>query len=189
MPPDNLDLISKARSQWRRLLQASTWLLALVGSFVFAPPIWNFKEDASWVGFTHFLVAAIVGLSFFPISKWSKPKYRLKWWLVTAVFLIISAVAFFQYQALRAAWTVDYDGARVIIGSAYTQDALNYRAKVLQKEQRVITDQELLMDYAGATESVWAIDGIFRRRLIFAGVYVALISLFSISIIALIQAL
>jgi amino acid transporter len=181
--------ITNLKTHWRLLLQVSTWLLAILSSFILVPPIWDFKEDATWFGFTHFLVAALVGLSFLPISKWSKRKHKSKWWVFTVLSLIVGSVIFFAYQSLRAAWTVDYNGTRAIVGQTYTPDALNYKAEILAKEHRAITNEELLLDYAGQTEHIWLIEEIHRRRLILAGIYVALIAVFAVTIISIIQAL
>ena len=168
-------------------MQASTWILSIAATFVFTPPIWNINEDVIWNRFAHFVVAAIVGLSLFPISIWSKRKHRLKIWLITVSCLVLSIVTFFYYQSLRAAWTIDYDAKRVIIGGTYTPDALSYKARVFDQEHRVINDQELLMNYGSDLSAVWVEEEIRQRRLVFAAIYVALISLLAISIIGLIE--
>lgn len=189
MSVDLATLLKNAKTNWRRLLQASTWIMVILGSFVLVPPIWDFKEDAIWFRFTHFIVAGVIGLLFFPISTWSGRRYRVKWWISTIICLILGIIFFFQYQSLRSAWTIEYFGNRVIVGRTYTQDAYDYKAKILKEQKRSIQDEELIMDYAGDTKSIWIEEEIRRRRLIVASLYVALISLFAISIITLIQAI
>ncbi len=187
MPPRDNTLTAKIKNRWQRLLQFGTWVMAVLASFILTPPIWDFKEDAVWFRFSHFIVAALAGLLFLPISKWSARKYRSKWWAFTAVCLALGTAVFFLYQSLRAAWTTAYHDSRIIIGRTYTQDAVDYKAKELADNKRNIPDEDLVMDYAGDTKSIWKEEEIHQRRLLLAGVYVALISLFALGVMALIQ--
>jgi len=186
---DLKQLLTRMRRSWRLLLQGSTWLMAVLSTFVLSPPIWNVNEDLVWQRFTHFIVALLVGLSFFPISIWSKRKYRRGWWILTVTLAILSVISFFYYQSTRAEWSVDYAGQRVVIGKTYTKDALDYKAEVLSKEKRLITDEELIMNYAGDLKSIWVAEELRQRRLALAAIYIALISFLAASIISLIQAL
>jgi hypothetical protein len=162
--------------------------MAILGSFVLAPPIWDFKEDAVWFRFAHFIVSALIGLTFIPMSSRSNRKHARLWWGISAATLVIGIIVFFQYQNLRADWTVNYSGARIVIGEKYKKDAEDYKAKIYSEQKREILDEELVMDYAGATEGIWEKEAIRRRRLILAGTYIISVSLFALTIITLIQA-
>jgi hypothetical protein len=177
------------KKNWGHLLKVSTWIIVILSSFVLPPPIWDFKEDSVWYHFAHFLVSALIGLMFIPMSARSARRYTRFWSWVCVVVLLMGIVTFFTYQALRANWTVKYSTERVVTGDRYTKEAENYRGQVKSEQRREIPDEELVMDYGGKTESIWEKDSIRRRRLIIAGVYIASLSLFAATIITLIQAL
>lgn len=161
----------------------------MLSSFVLPPPIWDFKEDSIWYHFAHFLVSALIGLMFIPMSARSSRRYTRFWSRACVLVLLAGVVIFFSYQALRANWTVKYSTERVVIGDRYTNEAENYRDQVKSEQRREIPDEELVMDYGGKTESIWEKDSIRHRRLLIAGVYITSLSLFAATILTLIQAL
>jgi hypothetical protein len=163
--------------------------MVVLGSFVLPPPLWDFKEDSVWFHFAHFLVSALIGLLFVPMIAWADRRHSWRWWWVTAVSLSVGIGMFFLYQSLRANWTRTYAGGRIVIGETYKQDALDYKQRFRTEHQRDLSDEELIMKSAGDTKSIWQEKEMRRRRLSLAGVYMAIISLFAISIITLIQAL
>lgn len=177
------------RKNWRYLLQIGAWLMAVLASFVLPPPLWDLRQHPVWFRFSHFLVSALVGLMFIPMSAWSAKRHRRGWAIVSASALAVGVALFFGYQALRDSWTTAYAGGRIVVGETYTGDALAYKAKVFAEEKRVIPDDELVMDSAGKTETIWAVGELRRRALIIAGVYVATIVFFALGVITLVQAL
>jgi hypothetical protein len=181
--------VATVRTNWKVLLQAGTWVLALVGAFVLPPPVWDAADDIPWLRFAHFLAAALTGLLYIPTKRFSA-KRHLRGWFATSVVLLVSATALlFAYQATRANWTRPYHRHRVVVGSTYTDDALAYRAKIRAAEQREISDDDLIMDYAGAVESIWLPAEVRSRRLGLAAIYILLIVLFTAFVISLVQAL
>lgn len=179
----------RMRTHWQILLQGGVWIMTLLSSFVLPPPLWDFKEDAIWFRFVHFLVSALIGLLFIPMRSWSEQKHQWTWWWITALALVIGIFVFFEYQSLRAHWTRGYGGERIVVGQTYTEDALEYKRTVRTKDQREISDEELIMDYAGDTEQIWKAGEIRSHRLILAAVYMGSISLFAIIIMTLVQAI
>ena len=163
--------------------------MVMLGSFVLPPPIWDLKEDSVWYHFAHFLVSALIGLMLILMSTRSARRYTRLWWGVCVSVLIAGTVIFFIYQSLRADWTVRYSGERVVVGERYTQGAEVYREQIRSEQRREISDEEIVMDYAGDTESIWEKGSIRHRRLLIAGVYIVSLSLFAATILTLIQAL
>jgi hypothetical protein len=183
------DLVKTVRQKWQYLLQGSAWIMTLLAGFVLTPPIWDFEQHLIWYRFTHFIVAALIGLMFIPITRWPNKRYTSRWALFTLILLILGVVLFFQYQSLRDDWTVAYDKKPVIIGKTYSRDALNYKEMVKGEENREVSDRELVMAAAGRTENLWNIEELHRRGRILAAVYVGSIAIFTVAIISLIQAL
>jgi hypothetical protein len=177
------------RRQWKYLLQIGAWIMLILGSFVLPPPIWDFKEDAIWFHFTHFVVSVLVGLVFLPMNSWSGRQHRWWWWTLASVFLVLGIIVFFVYLSLRGQWTAPYSGGRVVIGTTYKPEAIAYKTKIRNEEKREISDEELIMDSAGNRSSIWDDTEMHRRRLFFGAVYMAAISLFALTMIAVIQAL
>lgn len=177
------------RKQWKYLLQIGAWIMLILGSFVLPPPIWDFREDSVWFHFTHFVVSALVGLIFVPMVSCSGREHRWLWWRVTIALLVVGIGLFFSYMSLRASWTAPYNASRIVIGSTYKQDALDYKEQIRNTQHREITDAELIMDYVGNTSSLWDDAEMRQRSLIFAGVYMAVMSIFALTILTLIQAL
>ena len=186
----NLSAINAlVRKHWRYLFQIGTWIMALLASFVLPPPLWDFKQQSIWVRFAHFLLSALVGLMFIPMSVWSSKRHRRGWVAFTVATLVAGGALFFGYQALRDNWTAAYAGKRIIIGETYTNEALEYRAKVYTEEKRTIPDDELIMDSAGKTDTIWQVSELRRRAFVLAGVYVGTVTFFALSVVSLAQAL
>lgn len=163
--------------------------MVVLGSFVLPPPLWDFKEDSVWFRFAHFFVSALIGLLFVPMRSWSERKHSWRWWWITFVALVLGIGVFFLYQSLRADWTRAYGGGRIVVGATYKKDALDYKQSERIEHDRDLSDEELIMDSAGDTKSIWEEGEIRRRRLILAGIYIGIISLFGVSMITLIQSL
>lgn len=177
------------RKNWRYLTQVGAWVMALLAGFVLPPPLWDLRQHSVWFRFSHFMVSALVGLMFIPMSTWSAKRHRRGWAIVSATALVVGIVLFFGYQALRDGWTTAYAGGRIVVGETYTSEALAYKAKVYAEEKRIIPDDELVMDSAGKTETIWQVGELRRRALVLAGVYVGTIAFFALGIVTLIQAL
>lgn len=187
--PTVQSIAREVKKKWRTLLQLGALIMTIVGSFVSPPPVWDFKEDAVWFRFAQFFVTALVGLAIIPMTSHSERRHARLWWIICAIALVLGAVVFFQYQNWRAVWTVNYSGTRIVIGEKYKKDAADYKAKIYAEEKREISDEDLVMDYAGDTQAIWDKNDIQRRRLVLAGTYIFSVSVFALMIITLIQAL
>jgi len=107
----------------------------------------------------------------------------------SAATLAAGVSLFFVYQSLRDHWTNWYAGQPIVIGRTYRKEALEYKTKVHNEEGRDIPDDELIMDSAGRTETIWDVSEIRQRALTLAGVYLGSISFFTIGVISVIQTL
>ena len=74
-------------------------------------------------------------------------------------------------------------GEKVVIGSVYTPQGLSYT----EKNPKISCD-DLVADFPGKPEDIWTRDSINRRRLILAATYVSCLPLFTICLIAVVQA-
>ena len=98
--------------------------------------------------------------------------------------LVIGVGAFFRYQQLTLAWTANYDGSKVVVGSELTR-----QGRVYSGENPKISTDELVFDFKGKTGDVWTQQSIDQRRLVLAAIYVSCLPLFTICLIALVQAM
>jgi hypothetical protein len=183
-------LIGKQRMVWKSLLQAGTWALALIGSFVLPPPVWNLLEVKSWYHFTHFFVSALIGLLLIPMKVWSARQHTWLWWGIAVAIFIGSTISFLNYQHLRQVWTVRYTSQwRVVKGIQYSADAKAYIQHCIETQGYRPTDEELVMDYGGKSEEVWLREELEPRQLRIAYQYIATLTLFVLLLLTVVQAM
>ena len=179
------DWLRETRAVWAVLAQGAVWVGGLVGGFLLPPPVGiSGGQDKIWLRFGQFFVAVLLGLVLFAALKWKQRKHAGRWWVVAAVSLLLAVVAFFQYQRLLYVWTGEYDGQQLVVGSEYTSQG---RAYVEKNPNLPLTT--LLEDFLGRPEDIWTRRSINYRRLMLAGVYVSCLPLFTLSVIAIVQAL
>jgi hypothetical protein len=182
---ENKKWLQGARKSWLVLAQGALWIAGILGSFLLPPPVGVSAQDEKiWLRLGQFIIAVVLGLVFFAARRWSQPRHALWWGAGSLVFLAISVGAFFRYQQLTLAWTGQYLDQKVVIGSICTPQGLSY----LQKNPELSRD-ELIFDFAGTTENIWTRESINRRRLILAATYVTCLPLFTICLIAVVQAI
>jgi hypothetical protein len=181
----NRNWLKQVRKSWLVLAQGALWLGGILGGFLLPPPVGlQASDEKVWLRLGQFIITVVLGLVFFAARRWRRPCDAL-WWAATAMLVLAIAVAvFFRYQQLTLAWTGNYDGQKVVVGSALTPHGLAYT----QANPDLSRDQ-LVMDVAGATETVWTRESINRRRLILAATYVSCLPLFTLCLIAVVQAL
>lgn len=180
--PAPKDILSGAKKGWWRLAQNATWILGVIGSFVLPLP---FMEAGGWLKFTKFLVAVLVGLMLVLTEKWKAKKHTWVWFWVTLGLLVCATGAFITYQLALDQWAVRYNAKQTVIGSEATMAA---DARQWQEEHHETLEQ-LIMDYAGATEKIWSRDELRLRRFQIAALYVGSAALFSVMLISLLQSL
>ena len=126
----------------------------------------------------------MLGLVFFAARRWRLPRHAL-WWAGAALLVLAAAVTvFFRYQQLTLAWTGNYDGQKVVVGAVLTPHGQAYA-----QANPELSRYQLIMDVAGSTEAIWTGESINRRRLILAATYVCCLPLFTLCLIAVVQAI
>jgi hypothetical protein len=176
--------LQQTRKGWVVLAQGALWLGGILGGFLLPPPVGiSAKDDKIWLRFGQFIVAVVLGLVFLAARRWTQPRHALRWGGVALLFLILSVAAFFRYQQLTLAWTANYAGDRLVIGSVFTSQGQSYS----EKNPKISCD-DLVFDFAGKTEEIWTRESLNRRRLILAATYVSCLPLFTVCLIAVVQA-
>ena len=167
------------------LTQGALWLCGILGGFLLPPPVgFSTSDDKIWLRLGQFVIAVMLGLVFLTTQRWNQPRHSLRWGGAAAVSLAIAVTAFFCYQQLMLAWTCNYGGDKTVIGSVFTPHGLSYR----QKNPEISYD-ELVGDFAGRTDEIWTRESINRHGLILAATYVSCLPLFTICLIAVVQAI
>jgi hypothetical protein len=185
-PPRSLEeSVGRVRALWAVLAQGALWFSGVIGGFLLPPPVGMAAgDDRTWLRFAQFLVAALLGLVLFATFRWHQRKHASVWWLTACGALLLAIVVFFQYQRLLYAWTGEYDGHLVVVGSEFTAQG---RAYVERNPNLPLTT--LLEDFLGRAEDIWTRPSINQRRTVLAGVYVSCLPLLVLSLIAIVQAL
>ncbi len=177
--------LKNIRTTWAQITQFVVFILGVVGSFLLPPPGWaSVDGNKVLVRLAQFIVAVLVGLIFLLVQRWNKKKHMGRWALFAIVFLALSVSAFFAYQHFLDTRTCPYAGRIVVIGTHYTEHGKSYVS-----ENPNSTCTGFLEDFAGEAEDIWTKDSINKSRYILAGLYILSIPLFTICIIAVVQAL
>ena len=176
--------VQEARKSWLMLAQGGVWIGGILGSFLLPPPVGVSSEDEKiWLRLGQFVIAVVLGLILFAAHRWSQRRHGLRWGGSALVFLAIALAAFFRYQHLTLAWTGRYVGQSVVVGSVYTPQGASYAQK-----NPMISCDDLIFDFAGATEEIWTSASINRRRLLLAATYVSCMPLFTLCLLSVVQA-
>jgi hypothetical protein len=176
-------LVTRWRGSWLLLAQSAVWVLGIVAGFLLPPPVGAEGEGKVWVRFAQFVVTVIVGLVLLAALRWQRKKDTWAWAAVSAATLILATGTFFGYQFCVAHWTARYDGSRVVVGAEQTALGREY-----QEQHPERTREEVVMDVAGEVTRLWTRGSIDRRRLALAALYVLAMPLFTVCIIATVQA-
>jgi hypothetical protein len=184
-PSGNQAWLKQSRKSWLLLAQGALWLGGILGGFLLPPPVGLLaSEEKVWLRLGQFVIAVVLGLVFFAARRWGQPRHALRWAGAALLVLAVAVAVFFRYQQLTLAWTGDYAGQRVVVGAVLTPHGQAYT----QANPDLSRDQ-LIMDVAGATEAIWTGESINRRRLILAATYVCCLPLFTLCLIAVVQAI
>lgn len=167
------------------LAQGALWLGGILGGFLLPPPVGILaSDDKLWLRLGQFIIAVVLGLVFFASRRWHQPRQALGWSGAALLFLAVAVAVFFRYQQLTLAWTANYAGQKVVVGSVLTPAGQAYAQR-----NAGISNEDLIMDFAGKTDAIWTPDSINRRRLILAASYVCCLPLFTVCLIAVVQAI
>ena len=177
--------LRQARKGWLVLAQGALWLGGIFGGFLLPPPVGiQASDEKLWLRLGQFIIAVVLGLVFFASRRWRQPCHALWWSGASLVFLAAAIIVFFRYQQLTLAWTANYSGQKVIVGSVLTPAG---RAET--QANPGISYDDLIMDFAGKTEAIWTSESINRRKLILAACYISCLPLFTICLLAVVQAI
>ena len=177
--------LQQTRKSWLVLTQSALWVGGVLGGFLLPPPVGVLPGDEKvWLRLGQFIIAIVLGLVFFAARRWNESRHALRWCGVAILFLAIAVAAFFRYQQLTLAWTGIYEGEKIVIGSVYTEQGRSYT----QKNSKISLN-DLIFDFSGEIENIWTHDSISRRRLILASIFESCLPLFTICLIAIIQAI
>lgn len=133
------------------------------------------------LGAVHYSV--VLGSVFFASRRWRQTRHALAWSGAALLFLALAVAVFFRYQKLTLAWTANYGGQKVVVGSVLTP-----AGQADTQRNPAIANEDLVMDFAGRTAQFWTADSINHRRLILAACYVSCLPLFTLCLIAVVQA-
>lgn len=185
MPPTPKKWFESLRKSWALLAEIAVFIFGVVSTFVLPPPGWIAAgADKLPVRLAQFVVTVLVGLIFLVVHKWGKRKHVKRWAIITVGSLVLSLAAFFLYQRLLDTRTCQYANVAVVIGTAYTSHGQSY-----VDLNPHLTCSDLLDDFGGRAEDIWTSNSINNSRYILALTYIATIPLFTICIIAVVQAL
>lgn len=177
--------LKQARKQGGLLIQAAIWVIGILGGFLLPPPVGGDSGDVRvWVRLAQFVITIFVGFLVLGAYFWNQKKHTIRWAAASFVALLLATTAFFGYQFFSDAWTVRYNSQKVVIGRTFT--ALG---EANRQKDPGITNDVLLEDVAGAVEKIWTVESIRTRRLMLAGTYLVCMPLFTIALIAVIQAI
>ena len=176
--------LQSARKSWLTLTQGALWVGGTLGTFLLAPPAGvSAADEKIWLHVGQFIMAVVLGLVILAARRWHQPQHSLRWGAVALFSLAIAVTAFFGYQQLTQVWTATYDQGRTVVGAEFTQQGRAYA----EANPKISTD-ELVFDFSGNTEEIWTRESIHRRRLMLAATYVICLPLFTICLIAVVQA-
>jgi hypothetical protein len=177
--------LRQARKGWLVLAQGALWLGGILGGFLLPPPVGILaSEEKLWLRLGQFIVAVVLGLVFFASRRWHQARHALWWSGVALLSLALALAMFFRYQQLTLAWTATYAGQKVVAGSVLTP-----AGQAELRENPGLSSDDLIMDFAGRTTDIWTPDSINHRRLVLAASYVSCLPLFTVCLIAVVQAI
>lgn len=158
--------ISQLREGWANLAHGAVWLFSIIATFVVTPDF----LDGNWKNLARFLLAVLLGLEFLGAYR-SRTKKAARLWLIVAIgSVVLTVVAYFAYDALRANWIVPYPGGTVIRGATYTDFAESVRKKDFNQNGHYPDDERLVLLNAGPKD-LWRTGEVETRKLWLAALY------------------
>lgn len=174
--------VDTVRKQWAIVSALAVSIITIIGAAVLPPPSsGNEIFDTSLTRIVQIVIGLLLAVSFGLAVSFRDPGDSLFWGALLILTGGLALVLAFTYLQLTERFTVEYDGAAVVVGSkySYTDYAAEYRER-----NPGISDSELVMDFGGQLSAVWNEDSIAERRLILAGLYVFSLPLLAFAIVA-----
>jgi hypothetical protein len=158
-------------------------VLGIVGTFVLPPPAAS-PDEMPWRRLAQFVAAVLIGLMFVAARRW-RGRGRARWAWLAGASLMLAVLATFGYDHLTRSWSCWVDDRRVIVGTEYTEQARAHR----QRDPGASSCERLIQDFAGRVDDVWIAKDIRRRHSVLAALYVGAVALFTICVVALVEAI
>ena len=168
---------------WNILADAAAVVLGIIGTFLYPPPTEIAKDNEQWLGLAKFIIAGLLGLLFVFALRWNRKSDAGNWWITGLIFLALSVGAFFAYNHLTTLWTCPCFDGRVVIGRS------DQKTELGRSKNPDTSCRELLEDNQCIADRLWRDDSIKGNRFILAAMYIACMPLFTICIVAIIQAI
>jgi len=180
---DDADLwLGELRRRWASLAQAGIAVLGIVGSFVLPPPV-SGPGAPVWSRLAQLVAALLIALMFVATRRTRRGGTAVWPWVALASLGLAVGTAV-GYDHLTRAWSCVYDGSRVVVGDEYTDKGREHRGK-----DPDAACETVIQDFAGRVDDIWQAEGIRRRQSILAAVYVGAVALFTICIVAVVEAI
>ena len=174
--------LGELRRRWASLVQAGIAVLGIVGSFVLPPPVSGPGEPV-WSRLAQLVAALLIALMFVATRR-ARRRGRVRWPWVALASLALAVSTAVGYDHLTRTWSCVYDGSRVIVGDEYTDKGREYRG-----QDPGAACETVIQDFAGRVDDIWQAEGIRRRQSVLAAVYVGAVALFTICIVAVVEAI
>jgi hypothetical protein len=173
--------LRQLRGRWAALTQAAAIVLGTIGTVVLPPPM-SIGGEPPWRRLAQFVAAVLLALMFVSARR-TRGRGAGLWWWIAAASLVLAVLAAFGYDHLTGAWSCRYDDVRMVIGDEFTPQAREHF-----RQDSSATCERMIADFAGQVDDVWLPDGIRRRQSILAAAYVGAVALFTICIVAAVEA-
>ncbi|HAV61014.1 MAG TPA: hypothetical protein DCY13_01445 [Verrucomicrobiales bacterium] len=174
-----------AKRTWDSLAKTGVWIAAVVTGFLLPPPAGAGQfGEANWSRLAQFVIIIAVGLILVVTSRYQRRQHTVAWSVVAGLALVVALGSLFGYLRSATLWTCEHDGLRLVIGSSLTPLGQAF----VDANPGIACDQ-LIFNFAGQVEKIWTIGSIQTRRMWLALIYLGTTPCFTLSILAVVQAL
>lgn len=180
-------MIEQAKKSWGVLAQGAAWILSIIGGFLLPPPVGTLQQSEKvWLRLAQFIITIILGFLFLAGRKWNRKRHVPRWWGISVAFFFLSIIFFIGYQHYSAAWTCSYYQQVRIVGSSssFTPHGLEYF-----NENPGASCEDALNEHGGKATDIWTRASINSRQITLAGIYISCVPVFTVCIIAVLQAI
>jgi hypothetical protein len=168
---------------WANLARAAVWLAGTVLLFVVEPPRVGVGDTAtSTVRFVQFALAILIGVVAVAVPGLQRSS-RVRSAYAALALLAGGTALLGGYLFLTDRWTCDYPGGPLVVGATYLQAAAEHVAR-----NPGIECQQLLLDFAGQTSSIWPRAELTDRRLGLAGLFTLVVLTLALAAMLVIRA-
>lgn len=179
------DFFTDSKHLWKIIFGFAVWIVAVVSSFVWpAPGSTSSFSQARQHQLAIVVTAIVVGLTT-PFLIRGEKKLKWKWWVVAIAICSISLALFSRYAYLSDSWTCLYDNQRIIVGS--DADLTDTAKNFIKSHPDFKTPEQLVMAFPGRVDAVWDQRAVDRHCRVLEFIYVALVPLFAIGLVAVVQ--